>query len=134
MARWLTLGVGKYFHDTNRGLGVLGDARYPAGAGDVRVTPLAHTLDGREMAAASSSYLRLRPLAVAASSTGGCSLWNLRLQPLAPTVAGLPPEADPSSWSNVSVQNRDLQQQQRRYGRHLQLFKGSVSRPTQVGR
>jgi len=37
VARWLTLGVGKYFHDTNRGLGVLGDARYPAGAG---------TLDG----------------------------------------------------------------------------------------
>ena len=68
---WLTLGVGKYFHDTNRGLGVLGDARYPAGA-------------------------------------------------------GLPPEADPSSWSNVSVQNRDLQEQQRRYGRHLQLFKGSA--------
>ena len=31
---WLTLGVGKYFHDTNRGLGVLGDARYPGGAGN----------------------------------------------------------------------------------------------------
>ena len=67
---WLTLGVGKYFHDTNRGLGVLGDARYPGGA-------------------------------------------------------GLPPEADPTSWSNVSVQNRDLRQQRRRYGRHLQLFQGS---------
>ena len=42
-----------------------------------------------------------------------------------PAGAGLPPEADPVSWSNVSVQNRDLRQQQRRYGRHLQLFKGS---------
>ena len=26
----------------------------------------------------------------------------------------------------MSVQNRDLQAQQRRYGRHLQLFKGSA--------
>lgn len=68
---WLTLGVGKYFHDTNNGLGVLGDARYPAGG-------------------------------------------------------GLPPEADPTSWSNVSAQNRELKPLQQTYGHHLQLFKGSA--------
>jgi len=67
---WLTLGVGKYFHDVNEALGVPGDDRYPAGH-------------------------------------------------------GLPPEADPPSWSNVSVQNRNLVELQVRYGAHLQLFKGS---------
>ena len=30
---YLTLGVGKYFHDVNKGLGVDGDRRYPAGTG-----------------------------------------------------------------------------------------------------
>jgi hypothetical protein len=65
----LTLGVGKYFHDVNKGLGVPGDDRYPGGT-------------------------------------------------------GLPPEADPVSWSNVSVQNVNLKAQQHAYGRHLQLFKG----------
>ena len=67
---WLTLGVGKYFHDVNEALGVIGDDRYPAGH-------------------------------------------------------GLPPEADPPSWSNVSIQNRNLVELQMRFGRHLQLFKGS---------
>ena len=79
-----------------------------------------------------------RTLKVDASSAAHTCGWlqppTRVLQPLAPTVAGLPPEADPSSWSNVSVQNRDLQQQQRRYGRHLQLFKGSVSGCKLVGR
>ena len=41
-----------------------------------------------------------------------------------PGGTGLPPQADPVSWSNVSVQNVNLTKQQEIYGKHLQLFKG----------
>ena len=68
---FLVLGVGKYYHDVNKALGVAGDARFPAGT-------------------------------------------------------GLPPEADPVSWSNVSAQNVDLAAAQARYGRYNQLFKGQA--------
>jgi hypothetical protein len=67
---YLTLGVGKYYHDVNKGLGVIGDPRYPNGT-------------------------------------------------------GMPPEADPVSWSNVSAQNRNLSALLGRYGRYGQLFHGS---------
>jgi hypothetical protein len=36
----------------------------------------------------------------------------------------LPPEADPTSWSNVSVQNENLTAYQQQYGTHIQLNKG----------
>ena len=65
----LTLGVGKWYHDVNKGLGVLGDARYPGGT-------------------------------------------------------GLPPLADPVSWSNVSVQNRNFSALQARFGKFNQILEG----------
>jgi arylsulfatase A-like enzyme len=66
---YLVLGVGKYFHDVNKGLGVPGDPRYPPGT-------------------------------------------------------GLPPLADPSSWSNVSAQNRNYSEMQEEYGRFNQILEG----------
>jgi hypothetical protein len=66
---YLVMGVGKYFHDVNKGLGVPGDPRYPRGT-------------------------------------------------------GLPPLADPSSWSNVSAQNRNYSAMQEQYGRFNQILEG----------
>jgi len=43
-----------------------------------------------------------------------------------PAGTGLPPEADPPSWSNVSAQNRNLSAVQEHYGnKYGQLYKGS---------
>ena len=66
---YLVMGVGKYFHDVNKGLGVIGDPRYPRGT-------------------------------------------------------GLPPLADPPSWSNVSVQNRNYSAMQEEYGKFNQILEG----------
>ena len=66
---YLTLGLGKYFHDVNKGLGVQGDIRYPSGS-------------------------------------------------------GLPPQSDPLSWSNVSIQNRNYSLMQQEYGRFNQILQG----------
>lgn len=66
---YLVMGVGKYFHDVNKGLGVPGDPRYPRGT-------------------------------------------------------GLPPLADPPSWSNVSAQNRNYSAMQGQYGRFNQILEG----------
>lgn len=66
---YLVMGVGKYFHDVNKGLGVPGDPRYPRGT-------------------------------------------------------GLPPLADPPSWSNVSAQNRNYSAMQEEYGRFNQILEG----------
>eukprot|EP01051_Picozoa_sp_SAG22_P006860 SAG22_NODE_464_length_10191_cov_14.495541_7_plen_565_part_00 len=66
---FLAMGVGKYFHDVNKGLGVPNDPRFPAGT-------------------------------------------------------GLPPLADPVSWSNVSAQNRNYSAMQEEYGSFNQILKG----------
>lgn len=66
---YLTLGVGKYFHDVNKALGFGDDPRYPAGT-------------------------------------------------------GLPPEADPVSWSNVSVQFPNLTAVEEKWGARSNLMKG----------
>jgi hypothetical protein len=66
---YLTMGLGKYFHDVNKGLGVDGDPRYPPGT-------------------------------------------------------GLPPQSDPLSWSNVSIQNRNYSAMQQEYGRFNQILQG----------
>jgi hypothetical protein len=53
MHGYLSLGVGKYFHDVNRGLGVMGDERYPAGTG---LPPLCDPVSWSNVSAQNRNY------------------------------------------------------------------------------
>lgn len=67
--RYLTLGVGKYFHDVNKALGFGSNISYPAGT-------------------------------------------------------GLPPQADPPSWSNISIQNVNFSALEGQIGRFGNVYEG----------
>jgi hypothetical protein len=41
-----------------------------------------------------------------------------------PAGTGLPPQCDPVSWSNVSVQNRNYSRMQEQYGTFNQIIQG----------